>query len=59
MLGNKAPSSSPHRTFALSSYRKELDYLNARKSALDALIQSLEDYNQFRSKPSRSKLHTD
>jgi hypothetical protein len=30
-------------------YRKELEYLNARKSALDSLIQSLEDYDRFRS----------
>ena len=30
-------------------YRKELEYLNARKSALDTLIQSLEDYDRFRS----------
>ena len=29
-------------------YRKELEYLNARKSALDSLIQSLEDYDRFR-----------
>jgi hypothetical protein len=29
--------------------RKELEYLNARKSALDSLIQSLEDYDRFRS----------
>jgi hypothetical protein len=31
--------------------RKELEYLNARKSALDSLIQSLEDYDRFRSAP--------
>ena len=30
-------------------YRKELEYLNARKSALDGLIQSLEDYDRFQS----------
>ena len=29
--------------------RKELAYLNARKSALDSLIQSLEDYDRFKS----------
>jgi hypothetical protein len=32
-------------------YRKELEYLRARKSALDSLIQSLEDYHRFRSTP--------
>lgn len=31
--------------------RKKLEYLNARKSALDSLIQSLEDYDRFRSVP--------
>jgi hypothetical protein len=44
MLAKKSLSSSPDR-------RKSLDYLYARKSAIDAAIQSLEDYNQFRSKP--------
>jgi hypothetical protein len=33
---------------AARGYRKELEYLNARKSALDSLIQSLEDYDRFR-----------
>jgi hypothetical protein len=47
MLVKKPPSSSPDR-----GCRKSLDYLYARKSAIDAAIQSLEDYNQFRSKPS-------
>lgn len=35
-----------------SSHRdvqKELEYLYARKSALDALIQSLENYDRYRS----------
>jgi hypothetical protein len=30
------------------SYRKELEYLYARRSAVDALIQSLQDYDRFR-----------
>jgi hypothetical protein len=30
--------------------RKELEYLNARKSAIDGLIRSLEDYDRFRSR---------
>jgi hypothetical protein len=40
-----------HITAADRGYRKELEYLNARKSALDSLIQSLEDYDRFRSAP--------
>jgi hypothetical protein len=31
-------------------YWKELKYLYARRSAVDALIQSLQEYNHFRSK---------
>jgi len=46
MFAKKEPGSlSPNR-----AYRKELDYLYARKSAIDNLIQSLEDYSRFRSK---------
>ena len=30
--------------------RKELDYLYARRSAIDTLIQSLEEYNRFRAR---------
>jgi hypothetical protein len=40
-----------HITVADRGCRKELEYLNARKSALDSLIQSLEDYDRFRSAP--------
>jgi hypothetical protein len=29
-------------------YQKELEYLRARKLAIDGLIQSLEDYDRFR-----------
>ena len=39
-----SPAPSPDH-----GYKKELEYLHARKSALDSLIQSLEDYNRFRS----------
>lgn len=53
MFPKKAPatSSSPY-SHSNGGYRKELDYLYARKSAVDALIQTLEDYDRFRAKPS-------
>jgi|HubBroStandDraft_4_1064222.scaffolds.fasta_scaffold548902_1 hypothetical protein len=38
-----SPSPPPDR-----GYRKELEYLHARKSAVESLIQSLEDYDRFR-----------
>jgi hypothetical protein len=38
------PSSSPR------TYRKELEYLHARRMAVDALIRSLEEYGRFRAK---------
>ena len=45
MFAKKAlTSSSPART-----YRKELEYLYARRTAIDTLIQSLEEYDRFRS----------
>jgi hypothetical protein len=54
MLVKKEPSSSPK-----SGIRKRLVYLQARKSAIDTLIQSLEDYERFRSRPtSNPKLKT-
>jgi hypothetical protein len=31
------------------AYRIELDYLYARRSAIDTLIESLEEYDRFRS----------
>jgi hypothetical protein len=46
MFLKKPDSPPPDR-----GYRKELEYLNARKSALDGLIQSLEDYDRFRCAP--------
>ena len=47
MLAKKETSPVPNYLLR----KKELAYLQARKSALDALIQSLEDYDRFRSKP--------
>jgi hypothetical protein len=32
------------------TYRKELDYLYARRTAVDALIQTLQDYDRFRAR---------
>ena len=52
MFAKKAPSSS---TSSSRGNRKELDYLYARKSAIDALIQSLEDYDRFRAKTSTAR----
>jgi len=46
MLTKKEPSSPPNRDL-----RKELEYLQARKSAIEALIQSMEDYDRFRPMP--------
>jgi hypothetical protein len=34
-----------------SAYRQELDYLYARRSAIDSLIESLEEYDRFREAP--------
>ena len=39
-------------------FRKELDYLYARRSAIDALIESLEQYDRYRDKVARPKLKT-
>jgi hypothetical protein len=36
---------------SLPEYRKELEYLYARRSAIDTLIDSLEDYARFRALP--------
>jgi hypothetical protein len=48
------PTSSP----ALA-YRIELDYLYARRSAIDTLIESLEEYDRFRSRgTNQSELQT-
>ena len=44
MFANKKlPASAPEPV-----YRKELEYLYARRSAIDNLIESLEDYDRFR-----------
>ncbi len=37
------PASPP-----VPEYRKELEYLYARRSAIDSLIESLEEYDRFR-----------
>jgi hypothetical protein len=39
---------------AVPAYRIELDYLYARRSAIDTLIESLEEYDRFRSTVSES-----
>ena len=33
---------------ARTAYRKELEYLYARRMAIDALIESLQDYDRYR-----------
>jgi len=44
MFPNKdLPASSP-----VPAYRKELEYLYARRSIVDTLIESLEKYDRFR-----------
>ena len=43
MFAKKVLSASSVR-----AYRKELEYLYARRSAVDNLIESLEDYDRFR-----------
>jgi hypothetical protein len=37
-------------------YRKQLEHLYARRSTLDTLIQSLEDYDRFRSVAATARL---
>ena len=47
-----APSSIP-------AYRKELEYLYARRMAIDALIESLQDYDRYRvTRQEESELQT-
>ena len=43
MFGKKEPQSA-----SIPAYRKELEYLYARRSVVDALIASLKDYDRFR-----------
>ena len=40
---NETPMSA-----SVLAYRQELEYLYARRSALDRLIESLEEYDRFR-----------
>ena len=48
------PASAP-----VPAYRKELEYLYARRSAIDSLIESLEDYDRFReTRTDESELQT-
>ena len=42
----KTPASAP-----AGAYRQELDRLYARRSAIDSLIESLEEYDRFREAP--------
>ncbi len=35
-------------SFPVPEYRQELEYLYARRSAIDSLIESLEEYDRFR-----------
>jgi len=44
MFAKKALSSPTHDR----TYRKELEYLYARRTAIDTLIESLEEYDRFR-----------
>jgi hypothetical protein len=48
MFAKKEPPASPALPEYRKQYRKELEYLYARRSAIDTLIDSLEDYNRFR-----------
>jgi len=45
---NKAPVSA-----SVSAYRQELDYLYARRSAINSLIESLEEYDRCREAPTK------
>jgi hypothetical protein len=48
------PASAP-----APAYRKELEYLYARRSAVDTLIESLKDYDRFReTRPDYSQRQT-
>jgi hypothetical protein len=37
------------------AYRQELDYLYARRSTIDRLIESLEEYDRFREAPTEDR----
>ncbi len=44
---------------SVPAYRKELEYLYARRLAIDALIESLQDYDRYRvTRKDESKLQT-
>jgi hypothetical protein len=48
MFAKKEPPASSSLPEYRKAYRKELEYLYARRSAIDSLIDSLEDYDRFR-----------
>ena len=48
------PKKSPTIQIDDPRYRKKLEYLYARRSTLDTLIQSLEQYDRFRAKSPRA-----
>lgn len=41
------PDKKPPSFMSARDFRKELEYLYARRSAVDSLIQSLEQYDRF------------
>ena len=47
MLGKKA---SPMTSIDEPNYRKKLEYLYTRRSTLDTLIRTLEQYDRFQAK---------
>ena len=52
MLAKKAPTTEINDP----KYRKKLEYLYARRSTIDLLISSLEEYDRFQAKPAVVKL---
>jgi hypothetical protein len=50
LVKKKAPASVSARV-----YRQELDYLYARRSAIDSLIESLEEYDRFQEAPTEDR----
>jgi hypothetical protein len=48
MLLTKKPMASATRVIPIRGYGRQLETLYARRTAVEALIQSLEDYQRFR-----------
>ena len=44
------PKKTPMTQISNPIYRKKLEYLYARRSSIDTLIQSLEEYDRFHAK---------